>query len=97
MKVTENDFCSNISACINMNVNAVPAGVVGATETDAMKAWAIEVIDLNGQTLMYEPINTTNTTGIEFNTLKEGTYLLKVVTNPEGTASPSVRPVKVKN
>ena len=97
VKVTENDFCSNISACINMNVNAVPVGAVGATDTDAMKAWAIEVIDLNGQTLMYEPINTTNTTGIEFNTLKEGTYLLKVVTNPEGTTSPSVRPVKVKN
>jgi hypothetical protein len=95
VKVTENDFCSNISACINMNVDAVPTGAVGTT-TDAMRAWAIEVIDLNGQTLMYEPINTTNT-GIEFNTLKEGTYLLKVVTNPEGTTAPSVRPVKVKN
>lgn len=98
VKVTENDFCSNISACINMSVDTAPTGAVGSTSTDAMKAWAIEVIDLNGQTLMYEPINTTTTSGIEFNTLKEGTYLLKVVTSSEGTTTnPTVRPVKVKN
>ena len=54
------------------------------------------MIDLNGQTLLVEPTDT-KTTGIEFNTLKEGTYLLKVVTNPDGTAETSPKPVKVKN
>ena len=96
VKGAENNYCSSISACINMNVDVVPTGAVGMQTSDAMKAWAIEVIDLDGQTLLVEPMDT-KTTGIEFNTLKEGTYLLKVVTNPDGTAETSPKPVKVKN
>ena len=67
------------------------------TLTDEMKEWAVKVIDLNGQTLMYEQITTTDDTSIDINTLEEGTYLLRVVNKTNTNTPAPVKAVKVKN
>ena len=96
VKVSENDYCSSISSCVTVDVDS-PVRTMGSLSPAEMKEWAVKVIDLNGQTLMYEQITTTDDTSIDINTLEEGTYLLRVV-NKTNTDTPApVKAVKVKN